>query len=54
MVKIRSFCHWDIAILVIVSYFVLRISIFLTEKTEFSIKHYLRLPVPPSHETFCM
>jgi len=37
--KIRSFCHWDIGILIIVSYFVLRISNFLTEKTGFSVKH---------------
>jgi len=38
--KIRRFCHWDIGILVIVSYFVLRISNF-DRKTEFSVKHYL-------------
>ena len=37
--KTPSFCHWDIGILVIVSYFVLRISNFLTEKTGFSVKH---------------
>ncbi len=40
--KIQSFCHWNIGVLVIVSYFVLRISNFLTEKTGFSVKHYLR------------
>jgi len=39
--KIRCFCHWDIAVLFIVSYFVLRISNFLTEKTGFSVKHYI-------------
>ena len=39
---IRSFCHWDIGILVIVfpQGGILRISNFLTEKTEFSVKHY--------------
>jgi hypothetical protein len=39
--KIQLFCYWDIGVLVIVSYFVLRISNFLTEKAEFSVKHYL-------------
>jgi len=33
--KIRCFCHWDIGVLVIVSYFVLRVSNFLTEKQGF-------------------
>jgi len=37
--KIQFFCYWDIGVLVIVSYFVLRISNFLTEKTEFSVRH---------------
>jgi len=39
--KIRFFCHFDIGVLVIVSDFVLRISNFLAEKTEFSVRHYL-------------
>ena len=34
------FCHWDIGVFVIVSYFVLRISNFLTKKTGFSFGHY--------------
>ena len=38
------FCHLDIGVLVIVSDFVLRISNFLTEKTEFSVKHELPTP----------
>lgn len=37
--KTQSFFHWNISVLVIVSYFVLRISNFLTEKIEFSVKH---------------
>ena len=39
--KIQFLCHFGIGVLVIVSYFVLRISNFLTEKTEFSVKHEL-------------